>query len=122
MSITHLEVKPFTWIKPEIALISRCDLDLYFMDDGAVVIAADSEVNAGMDLAEAGPLVVAAVMDKYGLQPGRFRWIERIQTGDAKEERFEAVRFDFEGGRPHSPVRSAIDAESVARLVKGEAY
>ncbi len=118
MQRKHIEIKPFTWIYRAVALISRCDLDIYMMEDRNVVIAADREDNrdVGMGVEDGACIIAGVVMEKQGLKPDNTHWIEH--RPDDPENIYTEVRFQFDGKTPHSPERLPIDAEAVRALVE----
>lgn len=124
MKIKHIELKPLTWIHPQLSLISRCALDIYMRGNNAVVIATDREDNhdVGMSITDGAQMIAAMIMHKYGFTPEALTWIERHirQEQDANifEESYNLVKFEFDGTGFQSLSRDRIDKKPVEAMIK----
>ncbi|MBW2101019.1 MAG: hypothetical protein JRG68_09795 [Deltaproteobacteria bacterium] len=124
MEIKHIELKPFTWIHPQLSLISRCDLDVYMGVNSTIAIATEREDNydVGIGITEGAQMIAAVIMHKYGISPEALTWIEH-HTGNGQncksfEERYDLVKFDFNGTGLNAPSRDSIDKKAVEALIK----
>ncbi len=83
MAVRHIEIKPFSWVHPQLAIISRCDLDIYMGEENVVVLASQLGYteNAGINVTDGAVLIALTVMNKYGFLPDRLIWIEHYPSG-----------------------------------------
>ena len=122
MAVRHIEIKPFSWVHPQLAIISRCDLDIYMGETNAVVMAAQSEdgEDAGINVTDGAVLIAANVMNKYGFLPDRLIWIEHYPKGtrgpDTPKATHERLWFAYNDGQLHVDRRHQIEIETVEAL------
>ena len=78
MDMNHVAHKPFTWIHPQGSRTSRCDLELYFLDDRVIAVASEREDDSlsGLSVTQGAPILAAIVVQKYGVHPDDLTWIE----------------------------------------------
>lgn len=122
MAVRHIEIKPFSWVHPQLAIISRCDLDIYMGEKNTVVMAAQSEdgEDAGINVTDGALLIASTVMNKYGFLPDRLIWIEHYPKGtrgpDNPKTTHERLWFADDDGKLRIDRRRKIEIEIVRAL------
>jgi len=122
MAVRHIEIKPFSWVHPQLAIISRCDLDIYMGEKNAVVIASQPEdiEDPGINVTEGAVLIASTVMDKYGFLSDRLIWIEHYPPGTrGPEATHERLWFVRSNGELRIARRNKIETASVQALAAG---
>jgi hypothetical protein len=122
MAVRHIEIKPFSWVHPQLAIISRCNLDIYMGEKNAVVMAAQSEdgEDAGINVTDGAVLIASTVMNKYGFLSDRLIWIEHYPKGtrgpDNPEATHERLWFAYGDGQLRIARRHKIEIATVKVL------
>ncbi|OQY05285.1 MAG: hypothetical protein B6I22_07650 [Desulfobacteraceae bacterium 4572_123] len=122
MAVRHIEIKPFSWVHPQLAIISRCDLDIYMGKKNALVIASQLEdaEDAGINVTDGAVLIASTVMSKYGFFPDRLVWIEHYPPGirgaDKPQATHERLWFAGDDGKLCIDRRNKIGITSVRAL------
>jgi len=119
MAVKRIEIKPFSWVHPQLAIISRCDLDIYMGEKNTVVIASQPEdiEGAGINVTDGAVLIALSVMSKYGFLPDRLIWIEHYPPGtrgrDKPQATHERLWFVYSDGELSIDRRNKIEIASV---------
>ena len=122
MTPRYIEIKPFSWVHPQLAMISRCDLDIYMGEKNVVVIASQLEdiQGAGINVTDGATLIASNVMSKYGFLPARLIWIECYPPGTREEDNpdatYERLWFSWCNGALRIDRRDKVAFASVQAL------
>ncbi len=120
--IFHIELKPMRWRLPRSNLESRCDIDLFYVDDRSVVMVSQREGDpaSGINISSGAEMIAAVIVHNYRLPLDTLSWVEHYperRHGKLGEymtpATYDMVCFRLENGGLRVMSRQRLDPEGM---------